>query len=339
MDDHPSGFRSEAEQFDKELFQGTDDPQKPYPRLSSQDQSFLEDLIQLPPLGSLSLAEERIRMREGQVTHTEDYPVVIEPYQTTACLVHLVRPLDLSTPAPVLFYLHGGGWVLGDIGTHLKLVCELAVGGRCVVAFIDYPRAPEHVFPVPLQASVAAMQEILHSSEALGLDKNRFAIGGDSAGGNLTSALILQAIEHKLPLPVQQILLYPATDHNFTTASYEQFADNPNLSRPAMEWFWNSYLPDKSLHKDARISPLQADDAILAQFPPTLLIACEYDVLRDEGESFAARLVQAGVDVTAVRWLGSLHGFLVNESLSGSTSARTCIDMVAQYIRRGFETD
>jgi acetyl esterase len=292
--------------------------------------------MQLPPLGTLSVAEERIRMREGQITSADGYPVVIEQRQTTACLVHMIRPLDLSTPAPILFYLHGGGWTLGDLETHLKLVCELAVRARCVIAFIDYPRAPEHAFPAPLEASITAMEEVLESAGTLGLDKSRFAIGGDSAGGNLTTAILQESIKRSLPMPMRQILLYPVTDHNLTTPSYRQFRDNPNLSRAAMEWFWNNYLPEQSLGSDPRVSPLRAHDAVLAQFPPTLLLTCEYDVLRDEGELFAARLVHAGVDVTAVRWLGSLHGFLVNESLS-SASACACIDMVAQYVRRGFE--
>ena len=310
-----------------------------YSRASFAARSFLQQIENLPRLGALSVAEERARMRSGQTATSADYPIEIEPYQTTACTVYLLRPLGVGRRAPIMFFVHGGGWTLGDLDTHMKLVCELAVRARCVVAFIDYPRAPEHVFPAPLEASITAFEEVLESSEALGLDRNRFAIGGDSAGGNLTAALILSAIERKLPLPARQILLYPATDRNGSTPSYHEFRDNPNLSQATMEWFWDNYLPDKSLGADPRVSPLHASDKALAQFPPTLLVTCEYDVLRDEGEDFAARLIRAGVDVTAVRWLGSLHGFLVNESLSASTCAQACIDMVAQYMRRGFEGD
>ena len=338
MGDYAIDSQGEAAQDDGFASKSAEQPSF-YPRASFSAHNFLEQIQCLPRLGTLSVEEERVRMRAGQMATPAGYPVTVERHQTTACAVYLIRPLEAGKPAPTMFFLHGGGWVLGDLHTHMKLFCELAVRVRCVVAFIDYPRAPEHMFPAPLEASITALHEVLESAEVLGLDQNKFAVGGDSAGGNLTAALILSAIERKLPLPVRQILLYPATDHSRTTASYQEFRDNPNLGLATMEWFWNNYLPEQSLGGDARVSPLQASSKILAQFPPTLLVTCEYDVLRDEGEDFAARLIRAGVDVTAVRWLGSLHGFLVNESLSASPSAQACIDMVAQYIKRGFEGD
>jgi len=307
-----------------------------YANLSQSDRHFLKELEALPPIGALPVEEERVRMQAGQITTLADYPVEILEYQTSACPVHLIWPLAVQAPAPVLFFLHGGGWVLGDLRTHTKLVCELAVRSQCVVGFIEYPRAPENPFPVPLEASITALNEVLQQAEVLGLDRSRFAVAGDSSGGNLTAALILSAIERKLPLPVRQVLLYPATNHDWTTPSYKEFGANPNLSQFTMKWFWDHYLPEKSLSSDPRVSPLRARDAALSLFPPTLVVTCEYDVLCDDGELFAACLVRAGIDVTAVRWLGSLHGFLVTESLSASASAQTCIDMVALYIRRGF---
>lgn len=307
-----------------------------YARLSPSDRSFLEQLDDNPLLGTLSVEEERARMLAGQSASVDEYPVEVQEIRTSACPVHLIRPAGVGTPSPVLFYLHGGGWVLGDLRTHTKLVCELAVRSQSVVAFIDYPRAPEHKFPAPLEACRTALNEVLQEAESLKLDGSRFAIGGDSSGGNLTAALILEAVERKLPVPVRQILLYPATDHDWKTASYKEFWNNPNLSQFTMKWFWDHYLPQQTLSSDPRVSPLMAGDDILSQFPPTLVITCEYDVLRDEGERFAARLTAAGVDVTATRWLGSLHGFLVTELLAASTSAQTCIDAIAQYLRKGF---
>lgn len=307
-----------------------------YPRLSQADGIFLKELSRLPLLGTLAVEEERARMRAGQTTTIADYPVVTERYRTSACTVHLIRPESAATPAPIVFFLHGGGWVLGDLDTHSKLVCELAVRTLSVVAFIEYPRSPEQQFPVPLEACLVALTEILQSAGSLGLDANRFAIAGDSSGANLTIGLILMAIERNLPLPIRQVLLYPATDCNGTSASYREFCSNPNLGQFTMNWFSNHYLPDKSLLDDPRVSPIHAEANALSRFPPSLIVTCEYDVLRDEGEQFAARLIQAGVEVTAVRWLGSLHGFLVTESLSASTSAQTCIDAIASYICRGF---
>lgn len=307
-----------------------------YARLSRSDRRFLEQLEELPLLGTLSVEEERARMLAGQSASFDQYPVEVEGYQTSTCPVYLIRPAGVQTPTPVLFYLHGGGWVLGDLRTHTKFVSELAVRMQSTVAFIDYPRAPENPFPALLEACITALSEVLLRAESLRLDASRFAIGGDSSGGNLTAAVILKAIEQGLPLPACEVLLYPATDHDPATASYEEFRTNPNLSQFTMKWFWDQYLTEKSLSADADVSPLRAGDDILARFPPALIVTCEYDVLRDEGEQFAARLIRAGVDVTAIRWLGSLHGFLVTESLSTSVSAQTCIDLVAQYIKRAF---
>lgn len=307
-----------------------------YARLSPSDRRFLAQLKELPLLGTLPVEEERARMAAGQSTSFDAYPVQVQTIQTSACPVHLVRPAGIEVPAPVLFYLHGGGWVLGNLHTHTRLVCELALRSRCVVAFIDYPRAPEHPFPAPLVACRTAMNEILQSAKSLELDASRFAIGGDSSGGNLTAALIVDAVERNQPIPARQVLLYPATDHGGKTASYKEFWNNPNLSQFTMKWFWDHYLPEKSWSSDPHVSPLMAGDGVLSQFPPTLIVTCEYDVLRDEGERLAARLTAADVDVTAMRWLGALHGFLVTESLAASSSARTCVDTVAQYLRQGF---
>lgn len=316
----------------------------PYPRMSLADRRFLEELEQAPLIGSCSPAEERARMQAAQAARITDYPVRVQEFQTPACPVHLIRPHAAPASPPILFFLHGGGWVLGDLQTHTRLVCELALRTNSVVAFIDYPRAPEHPFPAPLEACISALYAVLDTAESLQLDAGRFAIAGDSSGGNLAAALILSAIERKLRLPVRQVLLYPVTNYDWTTPSYKEFSANANLSHATMQWFWANYLPQPAIgHEPAlgsvpQVSPLRAADEALAQFPPSLIVTCEYDVLRDEGEQFAGRLIQCGVDVAAVRWLGSLHGFLVTDALADSASAHACIDLVAQYVRRGFGT-
>lgn len=310
-------------------------PDEAYEHLAQNDQHFLERLETLPLIGSLSVEEERARMQAGQSKQIDEYPVQVQEFRTTECTVHLIRPQGVQSPAPILFFIHGGGWVLGDLRTHTQLVCELAVRAQSVVAFIDYPRAPENPFPAPLEACIAAIEDVLEEADSLDLDRIRFVICGDSSGGNLSAALILNAIEHGRPLPKRQILLYPVTNYDWTTESYRKFSANPNLSQFTMKWFWENYLPEQALGAHPHVSPLRAAAESLAQFPPTLIVTCEYDVLRDEGEKFAAQLTSAGVDVCAVRWLGALHGFLVNESLASSASARTCIDMISEYVSSG----
>lgn len=308
-----------------------------YVRLSQADHSFLDQLEGMPMLGNLSVAEERARMLAGQSAELADYPVTAQRFQGSACPVYLIRPHHAPASAPVLFFLHGGGWVLGDLQTHTQLVCELAVRTQSVVAFVDYPRAPEHPYPVPLESCMSAVREVLQVAGKLQLNAERFAVVGDSSGGNLAAALVLAAIEQKFPLPACQVLLYPVTDHNWSTASYREYRENPNLGLSTMQWFWQKYLSEEAQGAQPGASPLRADEKLLAQCPPTMIVTCEYDVLRDEGEEYAARLAGAGVDVTAVRWLGSLHGFLVTESLAGSTSAQACIDTVAEYIKGRLE--
>lgn len=307
----------------------------PYSRLSADDRRFLDQLKDVPPLGALSIQQERNRMRQGQSSAYEDSLVTIEEFATTACPVHIIRPLAPgNTALPIIFYLHGGGWALGDLQTHMQLVCKLADKSHCAVVFIDYPRAPEHPFPAPLQACADAIADILSASGALFLNSERFLLVGDSSGGNLVMGVAQVLGKADLNSSAGLVLLYPVTDHIMDTPSHREFEDNPNLSRHAMEWFWDHYMPDQSMRSNSIASPLRASFKAFAGLPPVLIITCEYDILRDEGEQLAALLTGAGVNVTAVRWLGALHGFLVTEQLSASTSARNCVDFVAQYCKK-----
>jgi acetyl esterase len=308
-----------------------DDPD--YSRLSPADRAFLERLRGAPGLGSLSVEEERERMRRDQLCDFDRFPVETETFQTSACPVHVIRPRGVRGAIPITFYLHGGGWVLGDLQTHTKMVCELAVQSKRAVVFVEYPRAPEQTFPQPVEACVAAIAEVLSAANTLGLNAARFALAGESSGGNLALAVVLASQQRGLALPVRLVLLYPITDYATDSPSYRQFTDDPNLGSEAMNWFWDHYLPDATRRSDVLASPLRAERPALSGFPPTLLITCECDILRDQGESLASSLIQAGVEVTAVRWLGVLHNFLITEFLSKSSSAARCMEFISQYCR------
>lgn len=302
-----------------------------YARLPQHEQEFLDRLRKEPPLGSLSVAEERERMRQGQSSSFSDYLVDVTEFLAEACSVYVIRPREACEDLPITFYLHGGGWVLGSLETHTKLVSELALRSCRAVAFVDYPRAPETRFPSVVNICVAAVQETLRSAAALKLSAENFLLAGDSSGGNLALALTLASQRGDLATAAGLVLLYPVTDCATDSPSYVEFADNSNLSRRAMDWFWEQYLPDVSLRANTLASPLRAVEECLKSFPPTLVVTCEYDVLRDQGEALVAKLVEAGVEATAVRWLGALHGFLVTEELSRTPSAQLCVDLVAKY--------
>lgn len=308
--------------------------QRPYSRLSMQDRAFLEELGNVPPLGSLPVEQERDRMRQAQAYAPEDSPVSVEEFNASACPVYILRPPNAGdTRLPIMFYFHGGGWVLGDLQTHRKLVCELAIQSQCAVVFVEYPRAPESPFPAPIQACTSAAMEVLRASSSLRLRSERFLLAGDSSGGNLVMAVTLMLREKRAPMPGGLALLYPVADHAMITVSCREFENNSNLSLDAMAWFWGHYLPDPARRSNWLASPLRTGSELLAGLPPTLILTCEYDILRDEGEELAELLVESGVEVTAVRWLGALHGFLVTERLSSSRSAKSCIAWIAQFCR------
>lgn len=206
----------------------------------------------------------------------------------------------------LLVYLHGGGWVIGDLDSHDQVCRVLANGSGHAVLGVDYRLAPEHPFPAGLDDAAAATTWAYENAAALGCDPARIAIGGDSAGGNLAAV-----VAHLTPVPlVHQLLIYPVTDCTRRQQSYTDNAEGPFLTRQGMGWFIDHYLSGGvgSLD-DPRVSPLFASDAVLANTPPAFVLTAEYDPLRDEGDAYAARLAALGVPTSHLRMSGMFHGF------------------------------
>ena len=214
---------------------------------------------------------------------------------------------DVPTPAPVLIYFHGGGWVLGDLDSHDHVCRALANKAQCVVASVDYRLAPEAKFPAAVEDSYAALEWIAGHADELGIDPKRIAVGGDSAGGNLAAVISRVARDRKGPMPVYQVLIYPATDMRMITPSMEENADAPLLTRAAMAWFIEHYLRGEKDKADPLASPLLAAD--LSGLPPAFILTAECDPLRDEGEDYGRRLQDAGVPAEVKRYAGMPHGF------------------------------
>ncbi|MBS1887311.1 MAG: alpha/beta hydrolase [Actinobacteria bacterium] len=219
--------------------------------------------------------------------------------------VRLYHPAG-PPPERAILWLHGGGWVLGDLD-HADADCRrLCVDTGSLVASVDYRLAPEHPYPRPLEDAYAALVWL---AARLGGDAGpaRLIVGGDSAGGNLAAALSLYAKERGGPRIDRQLLIYPVTDLDFGTASYEAFADGYLLSREAMELFWDAYAGEADAARTPLIAVLRAPD--LGGLPPATVVVAGADVLRDEVEAYAARLGDAGVPVDVLRYPGQLHGF------------------------------
>jgi acetyl esterase/lipase len=232
--------------------------------------------------------------------------------------------------------MHGGGWVLGNAGTHDRLVRELAVGTGAAVAFVEYDRSPEAQYPVALEQGYATARWIMREGAANQLDRNRIAVAGDSVGGNMTAALTLMAKERGDVRFVHQSMYYPVTDAAMDTGSYEQFAEGYFLTAKMMAWFWDAYEPDPERRLEPLASPIRASDEQLGGLPPAFVIVGEADVLRDEGEAYAARLRAAGTEVTTVRYDGITHDFLLLNSLRDTHAASAAISQAIAVLRNAF---
>jgi len=305
--------------------------------------AFLEKLAadKAPAVNELAVADARDLLRLAQTGEVARVPADVQAHEIPCgpqgrVSVRIVRPQGMHGPIPGVMYFHGGGWVLGDDVTHDRLAREIALGSEAAVVFVNYSRSPEQRYPVALEECYAATQWIAENGMSLNIDGSRLAVAGDSAGGNLAAATALLAKERKGPKLALQALFYPVTDANFDTASYKESADGPWLTREAMKWFWNHYLPDAAARKQPTVSPLQASVEQLRGLPPAFVATAEFDVLRDEGEAYAHKLIEAGVRVTAVRYLGAIHDVVLLTALAGTPTTRAAIDQVCNALKHAF---
>ncbi len=247
--------------------------------------------------------------------------------------VRIVKPVDAIGMLPTILYMHGGGWVLGNAGTHDRLVRELAIGVNAAVVFVEYDRSPEAQYPVAIEQGYATARWITQDGSAEGLDATRLAVAGDSVGGNMTAALAILAKQRGDVTFVHQSMYYPVTDAGQDTDSYREFAQGPFLTAKSMAWFWDAYLPDHSTRAEITASPLRASVDQLTGLPEAFLIVDENDVLRDEGEAYARKLTEAGVRTTSVRYNGILHDFMMLNPVRGTAAA---IEQAVHVLRKAF---
>ncbi|WP_328724948.1 alpha/beta hydrolase [Streptomyces sp. NBC_00259] len=245
----------------------------------------------------------------------------------------IVKPVGGEDVLPVVLYVHGGGWVLGNAGTHDRLVRELAVGAQAAVVFVEYDRSPEAKYPVAIEQAYATARWITAKGAGEGLDASRLAVAGDSVGGNMTAALTLMAKQRGDVTFVHQSLYYPVTDAAQDTDSYREFADGPFLTAKGMAWFWDCYTTDPAQRAEVTASPLRASLEQLEGLPPALVIVDENDVLRDEGEAYARKLTQAGVPTTSIRCNGILHDFMMLNPLRSTQAATAAVQLAVHTLR------
>ncbi|WP_430383505.1 alpha/beta hydrolase [Streptomyces sp. P10-4] len=294
-------------------------------------------LFDLPPAEGRKAVDE---VQSGEI----DKPAVDEEWITVpggptgSVRARIVKPAGTTGTLPAVVYIHGAGWVFGNAHTHDRLVRELAVGAQAAVVFPEYDLSPEARYPIAIEQNYTVAKWVVEQGGTKGLDGSRLAVAGDSVGGNMTAALTLMAKERGgIPL-AQQVLFYPVTDAAFDTTSYHQFATGYFLRRDGMQWFWDQYTTDPGERAQITASPLRATTEQLRGLPPALVITAEADVLRDEGEAYANKLREAGVPVTAVRFQGIIHDFVMLNALRGTHAAEAAITMAARTLHTALHT-
>ena len=295
------------------------------------------------PLYDLPYADARKVLEDAQAVKVTKLPADIEektlPVGPTGEVpVRIYRPKGAKGQLPVVMYFHGGGWILGSKNTHDRLLRDLVNGTNAAFVFVNYTPSPEAQFPVPIEQAYAATEYIAEHAKEFGFDGSRLAIAGDSVGGNMTAVVAQLAKSRKGPEIIYQVLLYPVTDASMTQKSYQEFVDAPWLPKKTMEWMWDAYAPNKEDRKKPTASPLNASLEQLKGLPPALLIVDENDILRDEGEAYARKLIEAGVEVTPVRVLATFHDFAMLNALAETPAARLAVELASEKLAEALET-
>ena len=301
-------------------------------------QKFADDTANPPYLFDLGPVEGRKTVDEVQGGDIEKPDVEIEDTiipggPSGEVSIRILRPTGVHGSLPVILYIHGAGWVFGNSHTHDRLIRELADGTGAAVVFPNYSLSPEARYPTAIEESYAVLEWVAEHGGEKDLNGSRIAIVGDSVGGNMSAALTLMAKQRSGPRLSAQVLFYPVTNASFDTDSYQEFAEGYFLRRDAMQWFWNQYTTHENERAEITASPLRADGEQLSGLPAALVITGEADVLRDEGEAYARKLREAAVDVTATRYEGIIHDFVMLNALRETNAAKAAIAQAIAYLK------
>src|SRR5215510_3249482 len=320
-------------------------PQSKSPVLEPQTQAFIDELAAQggQPIYKLSYADARKVLEDAQAAPTTKLPAEIEekvlPVGPTGEVpVRIYRPHGSRGPLPVVMYFHGGGWVLGSKHTHDRLVRDLVNGTNAAFVFVNYTPSPEAQFPIPVEQCYAATKYVAEAGKDVGLDPSRLALAGESVGGYATAVVAQLAKERNGPTIRYQVLMYPVTDSSMSQPSYEEFADGPWLTKTGMAWFWDAYAPNKADRKKTMASPLSTTLEQLKGLPPALVIVDENDILRDEGEKYARKLIQAGVEVTPLRVLATHHDYAMLNALADTPATKVTVQIVSEKLSEALRT-
>jgi acetyl esterase len=253
--------------------------------------------------------------------------------------LYIVRPEKRKRMPPVFLFIHGGVWIAGNFENHQRLVRDLVVGTGAVAVFPEYTPIPDAIYPTQIEENYAAAKWVAKNGAEIGVDGSRLVVAGNSVGGNMATVVAMMAKDRGGPQIKFQVLLIPTTDTDFDTESYRRFHTGRFLARAFMEFGWNIYAPDAQTRKEPYAAPLQASIDQLRGLPPALVITAENDPLRDEGEAYARKLMEAGVDVAATRYNGMIHDFVllngINDVAGVQAALRQTCDEITKHLNSG----
>lgn len=300
--------------------------------------NFIEGLEISKPLYEMNANEAREFIIKVQENGYKDLEASIEDISIFSTLVgdisvRLVKPEKLKNEIlPLVIYCHGGGWVMGDADVFDMTIKTIAEHSKAAVAFINYSRSPEFKYPSALNQIYETVKHFGEMGSDYGINPQKIAIVGDSAGGNLATATAIKLNYEGGPKLCFQGLIYPVCDADMNTKSYSEFKDGPWLTKKAMEYFFDAYLDNKNQKKEFSVSPLKAEIDDLVNLPPTLIITAENDVLRDEGEEYARKLIEAGVDTVCVRINNTIHDFIMLNQLRESKATHAAYKLICKFL-------
>lgn len=309
------------------------------PRIDPQIRAFLAELNkdnspfwELPqpkPQDILTAIQNKTPVDMSGVTTTER--TITQDGQTVK--LYIMKPTHVTGKPGVLFFVHGGVWIVGNFENHKRLLRDLVVSSGQVGVFVEYTSLPDAIYPTQLNQCYAALNWVSTHASEFGADGSRVAVAGNSVGGNMAAALTLMTKDRKGPKISYQVLFIPATDGSVDTASYHDFATGRFLARAFMKYGWDLYAPDAKTRDIPYVSPLRATNDELSGLPPALVITAENDPLRDEGEAYARKLKEAGVEVTAVRYNGMIHDFVLLNAIRHVPGVEAAIQQASTGIR------
>lgn len=315
------------------------EPSSKHPYLDNVSKKFLESLDKdAKPLYEIDPEDAREFLTFIQEKGYHDIESQVEDISfydenSNEISVRLIRPQNYSGESlPLVIYCHGGGWVMGNADDFDMTIKTIANWSNCAVAFINYSKAPEAQYPIALNQIYSALEHFSNNGHKYNINSECIAIMGDSAGGNMAAATAIRTKIENGPQLALQVLIYPVTDAEMKTESYKEFKDGPWLSKKAMEYFWDCYLPDKEKRNELYISPLKADVEYLKGTAPALVITAENDVLRDEGEAYARKLIEAGVDTACIRVNNTFHDFLLLNGVRESKGVKSAYKVICRML-------